>query len=43
ARSFGPALFAGGAAMADLWVFIAAPLAGAVVAAIVWKVIEPEA
>ena len=41
ARSFGPAFFAKGQAMADLWVFIAAPLAGAVVAAIIWKMIEP--
>ncbi len=41
ARSFGPALFAGGAALADLWVFIAAPLVGAVIAAIIWKAIEP--
>ena len=41
ARSFGPAFFAKGQAMTDLWVFIAAPLAGAVVAAIIWKMIEP--
>jgi len=36
ARSFGPAIFAGGAAFSDLWVFILAPLVGAAVAAIVW-------
>lgn len=42
ARSFGPAFFAGGAAMECLWVFIAAPLAGAVIAALIWKAIEPE-
>ncbi|WBU54402.1 MIP family channel protein [Paracoccus sp. SCSIO 75233] len=34
ARSIGPALFAGGSALADLWVFIAAPLAGGAVAGI---------
>lgn len=32
ARSIGPALFVGGKALADLWVFIAAPLAGGAVA-----------
>ena len=41
ARSFGPALLVKGAALADLWVFIAAPLAGGIVAAIIWKIIEP--
>lgn len=37
ARSIGPALFAGGQALADLWVFIVAPLAGGALAALVWK------
>ena len=37
ARSFGPALFAGGDALSQLWVFIAAPLVGAAIAAIVAK------
>ena len=32
ARSIGPALFVGGKALADLWVFIAAPLAGGALA-----------
>lgn len=32
ARSFGPALFVGGKALADLWVFIVAPLAGGALA-----------
>ena len=40
ARSIGPALFAGGAALKDLWVFIAAPLAGAVLAALVYKLFK---
>jgi aquaporin Z len=37
ARSFGPALFAGGKAMSQLWLFIIAPLVGGIFAAIVWK------
>jgi len=37
ARSFGPAVFVGGKALADLWVFIAAPLAGGALAGLVWK------
>lgn len=37
ARSFGPAIFAGGAALQQLWLFIVAPIAGGVVAAIVSK------
>ena len=36
ARSIGPALFQRGQALTDLWVFIAAPLVGAVLAAIVF-------
>jgi len=36
ARSIGPALFAGGAALKDVWVFIVAPLAGGDLAAGVW-------
>lgn len=38
ARSFGPALFVGGKAMADLWVFIAAPLAGGAVAGLLHRI-----
>lgn len=37
ARSFGPALFVGGEALANVWVFIVAPLAGAAFAALVWN------
>lgn len=37
ARSFGPALFVGGDALADVWVFIVAPLIGGVLAALVYK------
>lgn len=37
ARSIGPALFAGGAALSQLWLFIVAPLAGGAVAGLVYK------
>ena len=37
ARSFGPAILAGGKALAQLWLFIIAPIVGAVAAALVWK------
>jgi aquaporin Z len=38
ARSFGPAIFAGGKALSQLWLFIVAPLVGGVAAAIFWKI-----
>ena len=37
ARSFGPAIFAGGKALAQLWMFFVAPLSGAIIAALIWK------
>ena len=37
ARSFGPALFVGGDALANVWVFIVAPLIGGALAAVVYK------
>ncbi|MCB0774893.1 MAG: aquaporin Z [Chitinophagaceae bacterium] len=37
ARSLGPAVFAQGKALSQLWLFIAAPIAGGIVAALVWK------
>ncbi len=37
ARSFGPALFIGGAALSNVWVFIVAPLVGGVLAALVYR------
>ena len=37
ARSFGPAVFAGGAALSQLWVFIVAPLAGGALAGLVYR------
>ena len=42
ARSIGPALFEGGQALADLWVFIVAPTVGAVLSAVVWKVLASD-
>lgn len=39
ARSIGPALFEGGQALSQLWLFIVAPLVGAAISAIVWKTI----
>ena len=37
ARSLGPAIFAGGKALAQLWLFFVAPILGAVLAALAWK------
>lgn len=37
ARSFGPAVFAQGKALTQLWLFIAAPIVGGIAAALVWK------
>ncbi|MDH6312764.1 aquaporin Z [Parabacteroides sp. PFB2-10] len=42
ARSIGPALFDGGVALSQLWLFIVAPLLGAAVAAFAWKAIDTE-
>ena len=42
ARSIGPALFAGGDALKDLWVFICAPLVGGLLSALVWKGMVPK-
>jgi len=39
ARSIGPAIFAGGAALSDLWIFIVAPLIGAALAAVVFRLL----
>jgi aquaporin Z len=40
ARSFGPALIAGGAALKQVWVFILAPLVGSALAACCWNVLR---
>ncbi len=41
ARSLAPAIFAGGEALSQVWVFILAPLAGAVLAAFAFKYLFP--
>lgn len=40
ARSLGPAIFAGGGALSQVWLFIVAPLVGGVVAALVWPLVR---
>lgn len=40
ARSFGPALF-GGNAWPDFWIMVVGPLAGAILAALVWRICHP--
>ena len=42
ARSIGPALFAGGEALSNVWVFICAPMVGGALSALVWKGIAPQ-
>lgn len=42
ARSIGPAIFEGGRALSQLWLFIVAPLAGGAAAALAWKCIGSE-
>jgi len=42
ARSIGPALFQGGEALSQLWVFIVGPIVGACMAAAVWKLVGKE-
>lgn len=43
ARSFGPALFVGGDALANVWVFLIAPLIGGALAAIVYRFLSKNA
>ena len=42
ARSIGPALFVGGSALSQLWVFIVAPLVGGSISALVYQFLYPE-
>jgi len=42
ARSIGPALFVGGTALSQLWVFIVAPLVGGALSAVVYQLLYPE-
>ena len=37
ARSIGPAIFAGGKAISQLWLFIVAPIVGGILGAIIWR------
>lgn len=39
ARSIAPAVFQGGTALSNLWIFIVGPFVGGALAAVVWKVI----
>ena len=41
ARSIAPAVFAGGAALQQLWIFIVGPFVGAILAACIWKLVKP--
>ncbi|MFD6423166.1 MIP family channel protein [Streptomyces sp. NPDC060198] len=41
ARSLGPAIFAGGPALSQLWLFIVAPLVGGVIAALAHRLTHP--
>ena len=41
ARSIAPAVFQGGTALANLWIFIVGPLVGGACAAGIWKMIHP--
>ena len=40
ARSIGPAIFAGGAALSNLWVFIVGPFVGSVLAVLVYSLVK---
>jgi aquaporin Z len=40
ARSIAPALFVGGDAVSQLWLFIVGPIAGGILAAVVWKMFK---
>jgi aquaporin Z len=42
ARSIGPAIFAGGKALTQVWLFVAAPIVGGVLAALFYKITTPE-
>lgn len=42
ARSLGPALFVGGAALSQVWVFIVAPLVGGAISALVYLLFYPK-
>jgi aquaporin Z len=41
ARSIAPAVFQGGTALTNLWIFIVGPFVGAALAACIWMIIDP--
>lgn len=43
ARSIAPAVFQGGEALSQLWIFIVGPFIGAVLSAVVWKIFSEKA
>ena len=42
ARSIAPAIFQGGTALTNLWIFIVGPFVGAACASAIWRIIEPK-
>jgi aquaporin Z len=40
ARTLGPAIFVGGAALTDLWIYFVAPVVGGILAALVYKLVD---
>ncbi len=42
ARSIAPAVFQGGSALENLWIFIVGPFIGAAIAALIWKIVDPQ-
>lgn len=42
ARSLGPALFAGGESLQQVWLFLVAPFVGGALAVLFWRVVRPE-
>jgi aquaporin Z len=42
ARSIGPALFVGGDALSNLWVFIVGPIVGGLIGGAIWKLMDKE-
>ena len=42
ARSLGPALFAGGESLQQVWLFLVAPFVGGALAVLFWKIARPE-
>ena len=42
ARSIAPAVFQGGTALANVWIFIVGPFIGGALAALAWKIIDTE-